>query len=182
VISGILPPVLLALLMQLLPSVLRRASSCFNNSLLIKVELAASEGIPSKTSVELDLMTRYFVFLVVVSIVLDPFISLPTEHPTAHLLRCHTGLWPDQLDQAACREPVFGRHHSCPADADGIDFLRYADSHPIYRCCWDSAASRDPFAVLCQDHPIRRVSVSPDYSLGKSLILSSQPIGIQVPV
>ncbi|KAL7422246.1 phosphate metabolism protein 7 [Cryptotrichosporon argae] len=50
-ITGILPPVLLALLMQLLPAVLR--------------QLAAFEGKPSKTEVELDLMTRYFVFLVV---------------------------------------------------------------------------------------------------------------------
>ena len=30
-------------------------------------ELAAFEGIPSKTEIELDLMTRYFVFLVIVS-------------------------------------------------------------------------------------------------------------------
>ncbi|WVQ78133.1 hypothetical protein IAT38_000214 [Cryptococcus sp. DSM 104549] len=51
VISGVLPPVLLALLMELLPKVLR--------------QLAAFEGIPSWTGVELDLMTRYFIFLVI---------------------------------------------------------------------------------------------------------------------
>ena len=51
VISGVLPPVLLALLMMLLPFVLRK--------------LAAFEGRPSKTEVELDLMTRYFIFLVI---------------------------------------------------------------------------------------------------------------------
>ncbi|ORY32218.1 hypothetical protein BCR39DRAFT_523325 [Naematelia encephala] len=51
VVSGVLPPVLLALLMQLLPSVLR--------------QLASLEGKPSKTAVELDLMNRYFIFLVI---------------------------------------------------------------------------------------------------------------------
>ncbi|WVR05022.1 hypothetical protein IAU60_002034 [Kwoniella sp. DSM 27419] len=51
VISGILPPVLLAVLMLILPIILR--------------QLAAFEGIPSKTGVELSLMTRYFVFLVI---------------------------------------------------------------------------------------------------------------------
>ncbi|WWC85304.1 uncharacterized protein L201_000166 [Kwoniella dendrophila CBS 6074] len=51
IISGILPPVLLAVLMAVLPIVLR--------------QLLAFEGIPSKTGVELALMTRYFVFLVI---------------------------------------------------------------------------------------------------------------------
>ncbi|ORX39718.1 hypothetical protein BD324DRAFT_597224 [Kockovaella imperatae] len=51
VISGIIPPVLLALLMLLLPAILR--------------QLAAFEGKPSKTEVELDVMNRYFVFLVI---------------------------------------------------------------------------------------------------------------------
>nr|XP_019042928.1 hypothetical protein I302_08637 [Kwoniella bestiolae CBS 10118]OCF21858.1 hypothetical protein I302_08637 [Kwoniella bestiolae CBS 10118] len=51
IISGILPPVLLAVLMALLPIILR--------------QLLAFEGIPSKTGVELSLMTRYFIFLVI---------------------------------------------------------------------------------------------------------------------
>lgn len=53
VISGLLPPILLALINLLLPIVLRL--------------FARFQGIPSQTAVELDLMTRYFVFLVVVS-------------------------------------------------------------------------------------------------------------------
>lgn len=53
VISGVLPPVLLALLMMLLPVILR--------------QLATLQGRPTKTEVELDVMTRYFVFLVIVS-------------------------------------------------------------------------------------------------------------------
>ncbi|OXG22073.1 hypothetical protein C366_00971 [Cryptococcus neoformans Tu401-1] len=51
VISGILPPVLLAILMELVPVILR--------------QLAAFEGIPSRTEVEINLMTRYFLFLVI---------------------------------------------------------------------------------------------------------------------
>ncbi|WVN89028.1 uncharacterized protein L203_104244 [Cryptococcus depauperatus CBS 7841] len=51
VISGVLPPVLLALLLQLVPFILR--------------QLASLEGIPSKTGVELNLMTRFFLFLVI---------------------------------------------------------------------------------------------------------------------
>ncbi|KXN81695.1 hypothetical protein AN958_03942, partial [Leucoagaricus sp. SymC.cos] len=50
-ISGVLPPVLLAVLMALLPIVLRL--------------FARFEGIPKYTGLELSLMTRYFCFLVV---------------------------------------------------------------------------------------------------------------------
>ncbi|EJF57403.1 hypothetical protein DICSQDRAFT_183264 [Dichomitus squalens LYAD-421 SS1] len=51
IISGILPPVLLAVLMMLLPIILRL--------------LARFEGMTQKTSIELSLMTRYFIFLVI---------------------------------------------------------------------------------------------------------------------
>lgn len=51
IISGILPPFLLAVLMALLPIILRL--------------LARFEGIPKYTGLELSLMTRYFSFLVV---------------------------------------------------------------------------------------------------------------------
>ena len=53
IISGILPPALLAVLMMLLPIVLRL--------------LARFEGMPQRTSIELSLMTRYFIFQVIVS-------------------------------------------------------------------------------------------------------------------
>ena len=52
IISGILPPVLLAVLMMLLPIVLRL--------------LSRFEGTPTKTATELSLMTRYFIFQVIV--------------------------------------------------------------------------------------------------------------------
>ncbi|KAF8137373.1 hypothetical protein EV363DRAFT_1156392 [Boletus edulis] len=51
IIQGILPPVLLAVLMLLLPIVLRL--------------LARFEGIPTRTGLELSLMTRYFIFQVI---------------------------------------------------------------------------------------------------------------------
>jgi len=54
IIQGILPPVLLAVLMMLLPIVLRL--------------LGRFEGIPTHTGLELSLMTRYFIFQVIVSI------------------------------------------------------------------------------------------------------------------
>lgn len=53
IIQGILPPVLLAVLMMLLPIVLRL--------------LGRFEGIPTRTGLELSLMTRYFIFQVIVS-------------------------------------------------------------------------------------------------------------------
>ena len=56
IISGILPPALLAVLMMLLPIVLRL--------------LARFEGMPQRTSIELSLMTRYFMFQVIVSSIL----------------------------------------------------------------------------------------------------------------
>ncbi|KAG9313522.1 hypothetical protein JVU11DRAFT_5849 [Chiua virens] len=51
IIQGILPPVLLAVLMMLLPIVLRL--------------FARFEGIPTRTGLELSLMTRYFIFQVI---------------------------------------------------------------------------------------------------------------------
>ena len=53
IISGILPPALLAILMMLLPIVLRL--------------LARFEGVPRYSGLELSLMTRYFIFQVIVS-------------------------------------------------------------------------------------------------------------------
>jgi hypothetical protein len=58
IVSGILPPVLLAVLMMLLPIILR--------------QFAVFEGIPKRTGVELSLMTRFFLFQVVVG----PFLLL----------------------------------------------------------------------------------------------------------
>ncbi|TDL22859.1 DUF221-domain-containing protein [Rickenella mellea] len=51
IIQGILPPVALAILMMLLPIILRL--------------LARIEGIPRRTGLELSLMTRYFIFQVI---------------------------------------------------------------------------------------------------------------------
>ncbi|KAG1745311.1 hypothetical protein EDB19DRAFT_1927258 [Suillus lakei] len=51
IIQGILPPVLLAVLMMLLPIVLRL--------------LGRFEGIPTRTGLELSLMTRFFIFQVI---------------------------------------------------------------------------------------------------------------------
>ncbi|KAG8698963.1 hypothetical protein FRC09_006915 [Ceratobasidium sp. 395] len=51
IISGVLPPVGLAILMMMLPIVLRL--------------LARFEGIPRRTGIELSLMTRFFIFQVV---------------------------------------------------------------------------------------------------------------------
>ncbi|KAF7360376.1 Protein kinase domain-containing protein [Mycena venus] len=51
ILSGILPPVLLAVLMMLLPIILR--------------QFAVFEGVPKRTGVELSLMTRFFMFQVV---------------------------------------------------------------------------------------------------------------------
>lgn len=50
--QGVLPPVLLAVLMMLLPIVLRL--------------FARFEGIPKYTGLELSLMTRFFIFQVIV--------------------------------------------------------------------------------------------------------------------
>ncbi|KAJ7100262.1 hypothetical protein B0H15DRAFT_936877 [Mycena belliarum] len=79
IISGILPPVLLAVLMMLLPIILRR--------------FAILEGIPKHTGVELSLMTRFFLFQVVHSFLvvtissgivasLSGLIKDPTSTPT----------------------------------------------------------------------------------------------------
>lgn len=68
VITGVLPPVLLALLNLLLPAILRREDTSLPVGTLIDhSEIIALEGVPSKTGVELSLMTRYFIFLVIVS-------------------------------------------------------------------------------------------------------------------
>ncbi|KZT25738.1 DUF221-domain-containing protein [Neolentinus lepideus HHB14362 ss-1] len=79
IISGILPTVLLAVLMMLLPIVLRL--------------LARFEGIPTRSRVELSLMSRYFMFQVIHSFLivtlssgiiaaLPGLINSPTSIPT----------------------------------------------------------------------------------------------------
>ncbi|CAE6423927.1 unnamed protein product, partial [Rhizoctonia solani] len=79
IISGILPPVAIAILMMLLPIVLRL--------------LARFEGIPRFTGLELSLMTRYFIFQVIHSFLivtissgliaaLPQLASNPTSIPT----------------------------------------------------------------------------------------------------
>ncbi|EUC55080.1 RSN1-overexpression rescues sro7/sop1 in NaCl-like protein, putative [Rhizoctonia solani AG-3 Rhs1AP] len=79
IISGILPPVALAILMMLLPIILRL--------------LARFEGIPRFTGLELSLMTRYFIFQVIHSFLivtlssgiiaaLPQLASNPTSIPT----------------------------------------------------------------------------------------------------
>lgn len=60
-LQGILPPFLLAVLMALLPIILRL--------------LARFEGIPKYTGLELSLMTRYFSFLVVVRCLICLYVS-----------------------------------------------------------------------------------------------------------
>lgn len=58
IISGILPPALLAILMMLLPIILRL--------------LARFEGMPQRTLIELSLMQRYFIFQVIVCACFPP--------------------------------------------------------------------------------------------------------------
>lgn len=72
IIQGILPPVLLAVLMMLLPIVLRYVNFTFIGcQMLIRVGnrlLARFEGIPKRTGLELSLMTRFFIFQVIVRV------------------------------------------------------------------------------------------------------------------
>ena len=86
IIQGVLPPVALAVLMMLLPIVLRM--------------LASFEGVPTRTSVELSLMTRYFAFQVIVSICvffsfLFFMLLLKTcpVFPLALVPHCHALVW-----------------------------------------------------------------------------------------
>jgi len=72
IIQGVLPAVLLAVLMMLLPIILRwvifrphKLNAYFFDA---NRALARFEGIPKRTGLELSLMTRYFIFQVVVSI------------------------------------------------------------------------------------------------------------------
>jgi hypothetical protein len=102
IISGLLPPVLLAVLMMLLPIVLRSMSFFCTNlntrpkSLTLfplRLVFAKFEGIPRHTSVELSLMTRYFIFQVIHSFLvvslasgiiasLAPLLKDPSKAPT----------------------------------------------------------------------------------------------------
>lgn len=76
VICGILPPVLLAVLLMLVPIILR--------------QLAKHQGMVSKTEVELSLMTRFFLFLVIVSCAFGP--SANTSQNKFIILTLSSGL------------------------------------------------------------------------------------------
>lgn len=75
IISGILPPVFLAVLMMMLPIVLRL--------------LSKFEGTPTRTAMELSLMTRYFIFQVIVSLMRTLLYSSCSFVPSAFVLNCH---------------------------------------------------------------------------------------------
>jgi len=84
IIQGILPPLALAVLMMLLPVVLRSEfpySFGWNERLMgFHLVLAHFEGIPRKTGIELSLMTRYFCFLVIVSLCSSSGVNLTQGH------------------------------------------------------------------------------------------------------
>ena len=93
IISGILPPALLAILMMLLPIVLRL--------------LARFEGMPQRTSIELSLMTRYFIFQVMVSAVPDLVQRRLLNWGPAFLLDCDPFVGYYRSAAAACQQPGF---------------------------------------------------------------------------
>lgn len=109
IIQGILPPVLLAVLMMLLPIVLRL--------------LGRFEGIPTRTGLELSLMTRYFIFQVIVSI-----LSLIDDGDIAHgilalLLNCHFEFGDHGGSPIAHLKPNFDTESPCSILTSSIDFL-----------------------------------------------------------
>lgn len=94
IISGILPPVLLAVLMMLLPIVLRL--------------LSKFEGVPQRTGVELSLMTRFFLFQVVVCLLQLSLFNLIATYLT-------TCIWAAFLPH---RDFQFGHHRCSPRSSE----------------------------------------------------------------
>jgi len=111
IISGILPPVMLAILMMLLPIILRL--------------LARFEGIPKYTGLELSLMTRFFIFQVLVSCLLcstrdakSLILFLP-----AFLLDRHSIERYHRFTAAIDQQPHIYPVNSCSTTPACLDFL-----------------------------------------------------------
>jgi len=102
-LQGILPPVLLAVLMMLLPIVLRK--------------FAQFEGIPKKTGLELSLMTRFFLFQVVVSVLYRRPLA---GADLSHLAR----FYPRDIECG--HYPSAAEHHKGPIVNSGIVGTRHA--------------------------------------------------------
>lgn len=108
IISGILPPVALAILMMLLPIILR---------LLSKLE-----GTATRTGVELSLMTRYFLFQVLVS---SPSRVIYTERiltttNIALLPHRNSFIRNHRYSPTTCAQPWFCAKPPCSGSSEGI--------------------------------------------------------------
>lgn len=116
-LQGILPPVLLAVLMMLLPIVLRL--------------LARFEGIPKYTGLELSLMTRFFIFQVIVNIIIsfyiflyyDALILMKHRHSSALFLDRHACIWDRGFTETADQQPYIYTINIGAELAPGVDFL-----------------------------------------------------------
>jgi hypothetical protein len=124
VVSGVLPPILLALIMMVLPVILRRKStpySCAN----VRIMPATRDTItnPGRTG-------RH-----------ESILCLPghcksiarIELIAAHILRRDLDKRFDLRTQGSWRESSLDRYCPCPTNAQGLDILHHPHSHPIYR-------------------------------------------------
>ena len=114
-LQGILPAVLLAVLMMLLPIILRL--------------LANFEGIPRRTGLELSLMTRYFIFQVIVR-PLPPVFVIPLTGLLAFVPYRHHLRWSHPSSPRYHQEPELGPHAPCTEPPRGVDVLPHLHRPP----------------------------------------------------
>lgn len=111
IIQGVLPPLLLAVLMMLLPIVLRL--------------LARFEGIPRRSGLELSLMSRYFMFQIIVSLsrVMNCVWISDKSVALALVLDRHVGIRYHCLPSRSRGRSVVHPDDSCAEFAQGVQLL-----------------------------------------------------------
>jgi hypothetical protein len=149
VITGILPPVLLALVNQFLPSLLR----CEYRLTRLIIVIITFQGIPTKKAVELKLMTRYFVFLVVVSLALA---YLTIEHI---LCRNRIRRYPS-IHSRLCQQSRLDPRRPVQQHAQSVDLFHHAHPDSIHRHRGDIVAANHAGVLLSARYLGWRYTVS----------------------
>jgi hypothetical protein len=147
VVSGVLPPILLALIMMVLPVILRRKSKAYVCA-DIRIMHAARNTVEDASRIG-----RH-----------EPILCLPghrklnarTELIAAHILCRDLDEWSDLRTQGSWREPSLDRYCPCPTNASGLHILHYPYSHPIHRNRLDTHPANLACPLLYPDHPGRR--------------------------
>jgi hypothetical protein len=147
VVSGVLPPVLLALIMMVLPVILRRKSPPHSIADIRTVHVA-------RDAIENTGRTgRHEPILCFLG---HRKLNARTELIAAHILCRDLDKRSDLRPQGSWREPSLDRYCPCPTNAPSLDILHHPHPHPIHRDRLDAHPANLACPLLYPNYSRRR--------------------------